>query len=419
LHNAPTTRRKWFGVLFGVLVIFGLCVGLFVYMANSSKSASVNAAPRVTPTLNPTSIPTPTPSPTPMPTPSPTPKPLSLLPVEHDTSKILGVEGTPGTNYSGVSWVRLGYPTCGWGNLTGNRLQQTIQNYHQQGIRVLLTVCQKRNDASLFDQAPLKDAAQGGADAVQCGNEQMKQDASVAFLYIPPDRFAKFYDLCQHAVHAVRSDVPVLLGSLDPHVGGVDYQPLVDQANYLDQMQNAMNSSVHPGGNWNWHTQTLGLIDSWHNGYPDASVNSLAGLFSFWAQQFGVSVNGGQLGKHLWVVEGTGCFKDCGVSADNYDEAIAHILALITDVQTARGAHVPFFYFSGKDFMDQGIYWPIGLLDANGHSKPIRQDLGMGDRRLTMNCGGKTDTVFSQLGLLSHLYRGCALPGNYLDIIRS
>jgi len=344
---------------------------------------------------------------------------MSTLPIEHDTSKILGIEGTPGLSYSGVSWVRLGYPSCGWGNLKGSTLQQTISSYHQQNVRVLLTVCQGRNDNSLFDTAPLKDAAQGGADAVQCGNEEMKQDASVSFLYIPPDRFARFYDLCESAIHTVRSDVPVLLGSLDPHVGGVDYQPLVDQANYLDQMQSAMNSSVHPGGNWDWHNQTLGLIDSWHNGYPDANVNSLAGLFSFWAQQFGVSVNSGQLGKHLWVVEGTGCFKGCGVNSDNYDVALAHVLALITDVQTARGARVPFFFFSGKDFIDQGIYWPIGVLDNNGHSKPIRQDLPMGARQLTMTCGGKTDTVFSQLGLLAHLYSACALPGDYLTILSS
>jgi hypothetical protein len=334
--------------------------------------------------------------------------------------KILGIEGSVGTNFSGVTWVRLGYPSCGWGDLSGATLRATIESYHKAGIRVLLTVCQGHNNASLFNTAAFNDAAQGNADAVQCGNEQMKQDASVSFLYIPPDRFAKFYDLCEHAIHAVRSDIPVLLGSLDPHVGGVDYQPLVDQTNYLDQMQDAMNSTVHPGGSWDWHKQTLGLIDSWHNGYPDGSVNSLAGLFAFWAQQFGVGVNSGDLGKHLWVVEGTGCFKGCGVNSDSSrDVAIAHILALITDVQTAQNAHVPLFYFSGKDFMDQGIYWPIGVLDINGHPKPIRQDLSMGAVRLTMTCGSKMDTVFSQLGLLSHLYSGCSLPGNYLDSIQS
>ncbi|HTK08941.1 MAG TPA: hypothetical protein VL485_17360 [Ktedonobacteraceae bacterium] len=356
--------------------------------------------------------------PTPSPTPSPSPTPI-VLPAEKDTGKILGIEGTPGTSYNGIHWVRLGYPTCGWGNLKGSVLQQTIQTYHQQGIRVLLTVCQKRNDDSLFNQALFDDVAQGHADAVQCGNEQMKQDASVAFLYIPPDRFAKFYDMCERTVHKARADTPVLLGSLDPHVGGIDYQPLVDQASYLDQMQAAMNTSVHPGGHWDWHTQTLGLIDSWHNGYPDASVNSLKGLFDFWAGQFKVNVNSGELGKHLWVVEGTGCFKGCGVADSSYDVAVAHVLALITDVQTAQGAHVPLFYFSGKDFMDQGVYWPIGVLDANGHPKPIRQDLTMGARVLNMTCSSHTVAVSNQEDLLASMYSGCSLPGNYRNVLWS
>jgi hypothetical protein len=54
-----------------------------------------------------------------------------------------------------------------------------------------------------------------------------------------------------------------LLGSLDPHVGGVDYQPLINQVNHLNTMQTAMNSIVHPGGYWNWRSETSGLIDSW------------------------------------------------------------------------------------------------------------------------------------------------------------
>jgi len=322
-----------------------------------------------------------------------------------------------------------------WGEVAFDHETHTLKNYTPDGKTVGTCVECHHTDQPRANLKPplvtsernvaltaevLKDAAAGNADAVQCGNEDMKQDAAVSFLYIPPDRFAHFYDLCERAIHTVRSDVPVLLGSLDPHVGGVDYQPLVDQANYLNQMQSTMNSSVHPGGNWNWHTQTLGLIDSWHNGYPDASVNSLAGLFSFWAQQFGVSVNSGQLGKHLWVVEGTGCFKGCGVNSDSsHDVAVAHVLALITDVQTARGARVPFFFFSGEDFYDQGIYWPIGVLDSKGHPKPIRQDLPMGTRQLAMTCGGKTDTVFSQLGLLAHLYSACVLPGDYLTILSS
>jgi hypothetical protein len=371
-------------------------------------------------------VPTPTPvvnAPTPTPTQSKTTTRKDVPPVQ-DPSRVLGVEGTPGISYTGISWVRLGYPSCGWGNLRGKVLQETIRSYHKAGVRVLLTVCQGPNeDKRLYDTKLLNDAAQGLADAVQCGNEQMKRDQAVSFLYIPPERFARFYDLCERAVHAVRPEIPVLLGSLDPHVGGVDYQPLVEQVQYLDQMQSAMNTKVRPGSNWNWRKQTLGLIDSWHNGwntggYPDETVNSLAGLFTFWADQFQVNLNSGQLGKHIWVVEGTGCFKGCGINTENRAHvAISHILTLIIDVQTAMKYKVPFFYFSGKDFMDQGLYWPIGILDDKGMPKPLRQDLTMGSRSLEMSCARGKITVVDQLQLLVRLYERCGLPGNYLDII--
>jgi hypothetical protein len=345
---------------------------------------------------------------------------LTVLPVQSPSS-VLGVDANnPAYSYPGVPWVRLGYTSCGSGDLQGATLRNVIQQYHSQGIRVLLTYCQRGNNSGLFNMAPLNDIAHANADAVQCGNEEMKQDASVSFLYIPPDRFARFYDLCERAVHTVRSNIPVLLGSLDPHVGGIDYQPLVDQANYLDQMQDAMNTTVHPGGNWDWHTQTLGLIDSWHNGYPDASVNSLYGLFQFWASQFQVDLNSGQLGQHLWVVEGTGCFKGCGIDPNNaYQVAVSHTLTLIIDVQTAMQYKVPFFYFSGLDFHDQGIYWPIGLMTPDGKSKPIRQDLPMGARTLTMSCSGKNVVVQDQVLLLARLYAHCALPSNYVSILYS
>ncbi|QBD81266.1 hypothetical protein EPA93_36935 [Ktedonosporobacter rubrisoli] len=409
MNPQGASKRKVITIIAALLAVCVL-LGVFFFVATpwgrELQSPTVRMA-------KPTVRPSPTLPPTP--TPSPTPTPVPTLPAVKNPGQILGIQGDPQTAFPGIPWVRLGYPSCGWGDLKGDVLKKTVEDYHKQNVRVLLTVCQGKNDASLYDTAPLQDAAQGEADAVQCGNEEMKSDAAVAFLYIPPENFAKFYDLCEHAVHAVRADIPVLLGSLDPHVGGVDYQPLLNQVYYLNQMQYAMNTSVHPGGKWDWHSQTLGLIDSWHNGYPDASVNSLLGLFNFWAQQFGVDLNSGALGKHLWVVEGTGCFKGCGIDPyNNYQVAVSHILALITDVQTAMRYSIPFFYFSGKDFMDQGIYWPIGVLDANGHPKPIRQDLGMGARSLAMSCSSGTVKVTSQEDLLARMYAGCSLPGQYI-----
>src|SRR5690242_11576444 len=355
------TLKKPSSITFIVALAASILLSMFVYQ---------------TVTLGQPLAPTPIPS-AQLPTPTPVATPI-LLPVE-SSSKILGVQTDPSTPFPGISWVRLGYPTCGWGNLYGDVLRSTIQDYHSRGIRVLLTICQGPNDSRLYNMQPLTDAAQGLADAVQCGNEQMKNDPSVAFLHIPPENFARFFDLCQYAVHAIRPDIPVLLGSLDPHVGGVDHQPLLDQVHYLDQMQTAMNTTVHPGGHWSWRSQTLGLIDSWHNGYPNTSVNSLYNLFLFWAQQFNVPPDSKQLGKHLWVVEGTGCFKGCGIDTNNAAQvAISHTLTLVTDVQTAIKYGVPFFYFSGRDFDSAGYYWPIGILDINGNPKPIRQDLAMG-----------------------------------------
>ena len=349
---------------------------------------------------------------------------LPTLPPVQSPSKILGIDAKPTTYHAGISWVRIGYPNCGWGNLRGTLLKDTIEAFHKQGTRVLLTFCQDGILTHLFDSAPLFDAAQGLPDAVQCGNEEMKNDQSVAFLHVSPENFARFYDLCQYEVHAIRPDIPVLLGSLDPHVGGVDTQPLTDQVSYLNQMQQAMNTSVHPGGHWDWHTQTLGLIDSWHNGWgnggPDASVNSLAHLFAFWAQQFHVDLNSGALGKHLWVVEGTGCFKDCGLDIHNAAQiAISHTLTLIIDVQTAMKYHIPFFYFSGADFNSVGYLWPIGVLDIHGKPKPLRQDLKMGARSLTLSCAGSRVNVLDQETLLARLYSGCTVPGNYESVIAS
>lgn len=328
---------------------------------------------------------------------------------------ILGIQGNPGISFPGIPWVRLSYPTCGSGP-TGQTLKNTIQSYHNQGVRVMLTYCQTRDN--LFDAKRLNDAAQGGADAVQCGNEQMKQ--STATTYVTPENFAKFFDLCQSAMHVARPGIPIILGAMDPLVVPDDNAKLTNQAQYLDAMRSAMNSSVHAGGNWDWRAQILGLIDSWHNGYPNADTNNLYQLFAFWAQQLHVTITSGDLGKHLWVIEGTGCVSGCGIDASNAREtAISHILTLITDVQTAMRYHVPFFYFSGKDFYIGQTSWPLGILDVNGHPKPLRQDLQMGARTLEMTCSSGKVRVADQEQLLAKLYGGCTLPANYVSVLES
>jgi hypothetical protein len=373
------------------------------------------ATPGATTTPTHKSKPTATPSPTPSPTPTLDPTPT--FPSTVSPSRVLGIVADPQHPSSGIPWVRVSYRTCGNPTVHGAALRAEINQFHGQGVRVMLSLCQWATDSRLYNPSIIRDATRAGADAVQCGNEQMKSGQYNT--YVSPDVFARFYDLCQRETHAARPDIPVIIGSNDPHVGGVDYYPLVQEVNYFDQMQSAMNTSVHPGGRWSWRAQIIGLIDSWHNGYPSQAVNSLQGLFNFWAQQFGVDLYAGGLGKHLWVIEGTGCIYGCGIATDAYDVAVSHILTLITDAQTALRYKVPFFYFSARDFYSQGQFWPMGVRDGNDHPKPLRQDLPMGARTLTMSCASGSATVSSQEQLLAKLYSGCNLPGNYIGILES
>jgi hypothetical protein len=390
---------------------------ILAFIAIMSILLSACASQAATVQVTPTPKHTPTPTPTPTFTPTPTPDPTPTYPSTVSPSRILGVVADVSSPFTGIPWVRVSYATCLKGAPSGGALKTIITKFHSIGVRVMLSVCQWARDTRLYDTKNLNDAAQGGADAVQCGNEQMK--FGPYNMGVAPAIFAKFYDLCQHAMHAVRPEIPIIIGSNDPHVGGSDYAPLYNEVGYFNAMQYAMNTSVHPGGNWNWHSQIIGLIDSWHNGYPSVSTNSLYYLFLFWAQQFGVDAGSGALGKHLWVIEGTGCIFGCGIATDSYDVSVSHILTLITDVQTSMRYKVPFFYFSAKDFYSQGAFWPMGIRNLNDHPKPLRQDLWMGARTLSMSCPSGHATVSSQEQLLAKLYGGCNLPGNYVGILES
>src|SRR5579884_2409152 len=162
----------------------------------------------------------------------------------------LGIQSDAKTSYPGVGWLRLAYATCGNSNLSGLVLQQTIRAYHLRGIQILLDICQPNLNV-ILNPGYLQDAAAGWPDAVQCGNEQMKYHPPDT-LYVPPDLYARFYDLCQRSIHAVRANIPVLIGSLDPHVVGPDNGLLAQQVTYLNSMQTTMNTIVYPGGHWSW-----------------------------------------------------------------------------------------------------------------------------------------------------------------------
>ena len=416
------SKRKRLALIGSLVLVISLVVVTTAYRLAAPQARSdpskkhlsataITSKPTLTPVITPTPIP---PTQTPLGvTPTPT-----LLPAPNPAN-VLGVDSNPGQYFAGISWIRLGYPSCGFGYLSGAHLQTTMQNYHNLGLHVLLIVCQPASSGpGLLNPQLFSDIAQSGADAIQCGNEEMKQNALTT--YVAPPDFARFFDMCTRAVHAVQPNTPVIMGALDPQVVGGDNGALYYQVGYLNQMQNAMNTQVHPGGNWSWRAQTVGLIDSWHNGYPSQYVNNLYALFAFWAQQFGVNLGNGDLGKHLWVVEGTGCFKGCGIDQySSYQVAVSHVLTLISDAQTTMRYRVPYFFFSDRDFIQSGEYWPIGILDRLGHPKPIRQDLGMGARVLNMQCSNGQFSVVNQEQLLAKIYAGCSLPSNYLGILTS
>src|SRR5436309_1369642 len=87
---------------------------------------------------------------------------------------VLGIMADKQQPLVGIPWVRLGYATCFDQSMKGVLLKTTIAHFHKQGVRVLLSLCQWATDAKLFNKTILHDVAQARADAVQCGNEQMK-----------------------------------------------------------------------------------------------------------------------------------------------------------------------------------------------------------------------------------------------------
>lgn len=330
-----------------------------------------------------------------------------------DPGSIRGIDSGPPSSYPGITWTRLSYQTCG-SRLANDTLKKAVQFNHSQGVHVLLLLCQ-RPGQNLLDMQQFNDVAAVHADAVACGNEQMKHNTYPT--YLSPADYASFFDLCEKTIHAASPGIPVLLGSLDPQVGGIDILPLQAQVQYLDTMEAAMNTVVHSGGHWSWRSQTIGLLDAWHNGYPSASVNSLQALFTFWAQQFHVNLANGELGQHLWVVEGGGCVFNCGLNS-TYEISVAHILTLITDVQVTMRYYIPFFYFSGKDFSQKrGPFRSMGVLNRRGKPKPLRQDLALKSPTLLMSCSTSQVAVTEQESLLAMLYAGCTLPSNYVEIL--
>jgi len=197
---------------------------LTVVLLASVVLASCGSQNTATTTKKQPAVATHTPKPTPTPTqdPKPTPDPTPTYPPVVSPASTLGIVADSQHPFTGIPWVRLGYKTC-FGNTQGQVLKDTIAMFHSRGVRVMLSLCQWATDSRLYNTKIMNDAAQGGADAVQCGNEQMK--AGRYNSYVPPAIFARFFYLCQRAVHLIRPEVPVIIGAMDPQVGGTDYGP--------------------------------------------------------------------------------------------------------------------------------------------------------------------------------------------------
>src|SRR5690242_21143739 len=104
--------KKPSSIIFAVVLIGAILLTVLSYQLVVRSHTQAQATPIPTPKPTPTLVPTPSPTSTPSPT---------LLPVQ-DPSKILGVDGA---TFDGVSWIRVGYPSCGWGNLRGDELKST------------------------------------------------------------------------------------------------------------------------------------------------------------------------------------------------------------------------------------------------------------------------------------------------------
>src|SRR5690349_11157014 len=95
-------KRKYL-IIAVIVLLFSTLVATFAYRtATTSKVIPTATTIAKIPTIGIT----PTAQPTILPTPIPTPTPPPLGPV-------LGIESNLATAYSGIPWVRFGYPTCG------------------------------------------------------------------------------------------------------------------------------------------------------------------------------------------------------------------------------------------------------------------------------------------------------------------
>jgi len=121
---------------FILLLTVVLLASVLLASCGSQNTATTPKKPKsaATHTLKPT--PTPTHDPTPTPDPTPT------YPPAVSPAATLGIVADTQHPFAGIPWVRLGYGTCFGNVMKGNLLKTTIAQFHSQGVRVMLSLCQ-------------------------------------------------------------------------------------------------------------------------------------------------------------------------------------------------------------------------------------------------------------------------------------
>src|SRR5690242_5474373 len=115
--------KMTFPTLFALILAASIVGVLFASCGTSTPQSSAQVTP--TPTY---SAPTPGGSPAPSTTPTPLLPPVNPASVQGIASAL---------QLQGVPWVRVSYPTCGGGGVSGADLQKLIASFHSHTIHVL------------------------------------------------------------------------------------------------------------------------------------------------------------------------------------------------------------------------------------------------------------------------------------------
>jgi len=177
---------------------------------------------RTTSTLTTTTTVTPTITPTPTTTPTPVGRRGDLMGIS--AGAMASTRALDATVDLGLGWIRVSHE-LGWTN-TLTKLQQTVNDAHARGLKVLQCVQKAGHTYSLNDAQPLTDfalaCAATGIDALELGNE-WNNGPFFQPLTIPPNTAATLSAYIAPRVRAQYQTLPITTHGISPAPG--DYQP--------------------------------------------------------------------------------------------------------------------------------------------------------------------------------------------------